>query len=75
MLPPPGRGALSPSYDEDFPTPKANEHTKVKHESQDFDDLYDMSDDETDVPLFASNSVKRTQVEVDRQHSLVICRL
>lgn len=64
MLSPPARGAMSPSYDEDFPTPRANQQytpTQVANDRQSFDDLYDMTDDESDVPLFASSSVKRTR--------------
>ncbi|EON61943.1 hypothetical protein W97_01161 [Coniosporium apollinis CBS 100218] len=72
---------LSPTYSEDFPTPRAQdsllalyEHTPVSpasdmsesapwrksREDPEFDDLYDVTDSETeDVPLTCSNSVKK----------------
>ncbi|KAJ4335493.1 hypothetical protein N0V95_008890 [Ascochyta clinopodiicola] len=73
--------ALSPSSEDDFPTPKAhlfnitpqpsprfpfpsksNSYTDVNRVSRadsDFDSLYDVTDDEAEVPLHASASVKK----------------
>lgn len=62
LSPPAVRGALSPAYSEDFPTPKASQYNREVTNGNDFDDLYDMTDDDSvDVPLCVSNSVKRTQ--------------
>lgn len=76
-LPLPDRGALTPSYDEDFPTPRANQlnHQEIpkRNRREEFDELYDVSDDESEnVPLFASRSVKRGSAKGKRVDSLVI---
>lgn len=63
----------SPAYSEDFPTPKASLQNPQPAQAQenwplarsrndpDFDELYDMTDDDTEeVPLKCSNSVKKS---------------
>ncbi|KZM25612.1 uncharacterized protein EKO05_0001868 [Ascochyta rabiei] len=73
--------ALSPSSEDDFPTPKAHlfnitpqpsprfpfssksnsyaDVNRVSRAGSDFDSLYDITDDEAEVPLHASASVKK----------------
>ncbi|KAF2806682.1 uncharacterized protein BDZ99DRAFT_83118 [Mytilinidion resinicola] len=75
----PQAAMLSPVYSEDFPTPRANQsyHSNMQSPAEsEFDDLYDISDDESEreVPLICSNSVKKTTVRTNRSRypSLVI---
>ncbi|KAF2836303.1 hypothetical protein M501DRAFT_987471 [Patellaria atrata CBS 101060] len=82
---------LSPTYTDDFPTPRASELNsrrlsspvsvtspgwrRMSRESE-YDSLYDLSDNETEieVPLKCSNSVKRTSNDIRHQRypSIVI---
>jgi len=78
----------SPAYSEDFPTPKAHmlraqaatnhyDDSATQHRlsraDSDFDSLYDMTDDEAEVPLKCSASVKRVaRTSRNRYPSIII---